>query len=98
VFNATFNNIAAISWRPALVVQEARVPGDNHRPWASNWYTLSLAAANRVHPFFLFTKPGLNPRPIGDILQQYVLGDALTGDKSSKYKHLLKKIMNDILE
>jgi hypothetical protein len=26
------------------VVEEAGVPGENHRPWASNWYTLSLAA------------------------------------------------------
>jgi hypothetical protein len=26
-----------ISWRPVLVVEEARVPGENHQPWASNW-------------------------------------------------------------
>ena len=50
-FNVTFSNILAISWRPVLVVEEAGVPGENHRPWASNWSTLSLAAANRVHPF-----------------------------------------------
>ena len=36
VFNATFSNISAISWRPVLVVEEAGVPGENHRPWASN--------------------------------------------------------------
>jgi hypothetical protein len=30
VFNATFNNISAISWRPVLVVEEAGVPGENH--------------------------------------------------------------------
>jgi hypothetical protein len=36
-FNATFSNISAISWRPVLVVKEAGVPGENHRPWASNW-------------------------------------------------------------
>jgi hypothetical protein len=35
--NATFINISAISWRPVLVVEEAGVPGENHRPWASNW-------------------------------------------------------------
>jgi hypothetical protein len=35
-FNATFSNISAISWRPVLVVEEAGVPGENHRPWASN--------------------------------------------------------------
>jgi hypothetical protein len=37
VFNATFINISAISWRPVLVVEEAGVPGENHRPRASNW-------------------------------------------------------------
>jgi hypothetical protein len=31
------NNISAISWRPVLVVEEAGVPGESHRPWASNW-------------------------------------------------------------
>jgi len=36
-FNATFNNISAISWRPVLMVEEAGVPRENHRPWASNW-------------------------------------------------------------
>ena len=36
-FNATFSNISAISWWPVLVVEEAEVPGENHRPWASNW-------------------------------------------------------------
>ena len=36
VFNATISNISAISWRPVLVVEEAGVPGENHRPWASN--------------------------------------------------------------
>jgi hypothetical protein len=39
VFNANFNNISAISWRPVLVVEEAGVPGENNRPWASNWLT-----------------------------------------------------------
>ena len=37
VFNVTFINISAISWWPILVVEEAGVPGENHRPWASNW-------------------------------------------------------------
>ena len=37
-FNATFSNISAISWRPVLVVEEAGVPGENHRPWASNCF------------------------------------------------------------
>ena len=32
VFNATFSNISTISWRPVLVVEEAGVPRENHRP------------------------------------------------------------------
>ena len=51
VLNATFRNISAISWRPVLVMEEAGVPGENHRPWANNWETLSLATASRVHTF-----------------------------------------------
>ena len=37
VFNATFSNISAISWQSVLVVEEAGLPGENHRSWASNW-------------------------------------------------------------
>ena len=37
VLNATFSSISAMSCRPVLVVEEAGVPGENHRPWASNW-------------------------------------------------------------
>ena len=32
VFNATFNNISAILWRSVLLVEETRVPGENHKP------------------------------------------------------------------
>jgi hypothetical protein len=63
VFNATFSNISAISWRPVLVMEEAGVPGENHRPWATGkLYHL------RLRPFLEFTKPGANPRRIGDRL------------------------------
>ena len=33
VFSATFNNISAIMVTSVLVVEEAGVPGENHRPW-----------------------------------------------------------------
>jgi len=36
VFNATFNNISAISWRLVLLMEETGVPGVNHRPVASH--------------------------------------------------------------
>jgi hypothetical protein len=41
MFNATFNNISVISWRSVLLVEETRVPGENHRPAASHCQTLS---------------------------------------------------------
>jgi hypothetical protein len=30
VFNTTFNNISAISWRSVFLVEETRVSGENH--------------------------------------------------------------------
>jgi hypothetical protein len=36
VFNATFNNISVLSWRSVVLVDETRVPGENHRPVASH--------------------------------------------------------------
>ena len=39
VFNATFNNISVISWQSVLLVEETRVPGENHRLAGSHWQT-----------------------------------------------------------
>ena len=36
VFNSTFNKISVISWRSVLLVEETRVPGENHRPVTSH--------------------------------------------------------------
>jgi len=41
VFNATLNNISAISWRSVLLVEETGVPRENHWPVASHWQTWS---------------------------------------------------------
>ena len=42
VFNATFNNILAISWRSGLPVEETGVPIETYRPVESHdWQTLS---------------------------------------------------------
>ena len=35
VFNAIPNNISVILWRSVLLVDETGVPGENHRPLAS---------------------------------------------------------------
>ena len=40
-FNASFNNISAILWRSDILVEETRVPGENHWPAVSHWQTLS---------------------------------------------------------
>ena len=31
-----FNNISVVLWQPVLLVEETRVPGENHRPAASH--------------------------------------------------------------
>jgi len=41
VLKATFNIISVISWRSVLLVEETEVSGENHRPVASHWQTLS---------------------------------------------------------
>jgi hypothetical protein len=48
MFNATFNNISVISWRSVLLVDESRVPGDNHWPAASHWQTLLHNVVSKV--------------------------------------------------
>jgi len=41
VFNANFNLFSVISWWSVLLMEETRVPGENHRPVVSHWQTLS---------------------------------------------------------
>ena len=42
VFNATYNNISVILWQSVLLVEETRVPEENHGQLAaSHWQTLS---------------------------------------------------------
>jgi len=42
LFNVTFNNISVILWWSVLLVEQTGVPGENKRPAASHWQTLSL--------------------------------------------------------
>ena len=37
LFNATFNNISAISWLSVLLVEETRVPQNNNQPVGRHW-------------------------------------------------------------
>jgi hypothetical protein len=41
IFPIYFGNLFCISWRSVLLVEETGVPGENHRPVASHWQTLS---------------------------------------------------------
>jgi hypothetical protein len=41
VFNTTFNHISDISLRSVLLMEETRVPRENHWPVESHWQTLS---------------------------------------------------------
>ena len=41
VLNATFNNISVISWWSVLLVEKNGRTGENHRPAASHWQSLS---------------------------------------------------------
>ena len=41
VFNTTFNNISVLLWQSVLLMEETGLPGENHRPAASHWQTLS---------------------------------------------------------
>jgi hypothetical protein len=41
VFNVTFNNIAAISWRSVLLVEETGGSGEQYRPITRHWQTVT---------------------------------------------------------
>ena len=68
VFNATFSNISAISWRPVLVMEEAGVPERtiDHGQATGKLYNLRLRVECTL--FCNLQKPGANPRCIGDRL------------------------------
>jgi hypothetical protein len=57
VFNTTYSNISAISWRPVLVVEEAGVPGENHRKIA---YKHNIKIINSFSLSFLPLKEGVS--------------------------------------
>jgi hypothetical protein len=48
VLNATFNNISILSWQSDLLLEETGVLGENHRPVACSWKTLSHNDASSV--------------------------------------------------
>jgi hypothetical protein len=62
VFNVTFSNISAISWRTVLVVEEERTTYHGHTTGKLFHLRCETSA-----PFFAIYKAGVNPRRIGDM-------------------------------
>jgi hypothetical protein len=52
LFNVTFNNISAISWRSVLLVEEIGGRGENHQPVASYRQTLSHNVVQVIVMFY----------------------------------------------
>ena len=68
VFNATFNSISI------LLVEETGVPGENHRPVASHWRTLSQWFIQYTSPwteFQLTTLMGIGTNCTGSYKSNY---------------------------
>jgi len=63
VFNATFNNFLAISWRSVLLVEVSGVPGEKYQPVASHWQIVSDNVASST-PCNNKTKPWINRIPV----------------------------------
>ena len=72
VFNTTSNNISVISWWSVLLVEETRVPGENHGYVASHWQTLSHNVVSST------------PRHEQDSISQVISTDC-TGSCKSNY-------------
>ena len=67
VFNTTFNNISVISWRSVSLVEETRVPRENHRPVARP-DKLYLIMLNRVSPWRVWTHNLSRDRQIAQVV------------------------------
>jgi len=87
VFNATFNSISVILWRSVLLEEETGVPGENHRPAASDWQTLSHNAVLST----LHHEQGSNSMLV-------VIGTDCTGSCKSNYHTIMTTMVPDNLQ
>jgi hypothetical protein len=90
VLNATFNNISVMSWLSVLLVEETGVPGENHRPVASHWQTLSQNVVHLTAPwsrFELTTSVVIGTDYIGSCKSNY---HTITATTAPSLKHFCK--------
>jgi hypothetical protein len=69
VFNTIFSNISVILWWSVLLVEETRVPRENHRPVASHWQILSHNVV--LNNVFLFEAVYPNIRILQSITEKH---------------------------
>ena len=79
VLNITYNNISVISCQSALLVEETGGPGENHRPVASHWQTLSH------NPIMLYSSPWAGVEPTTSM----VIGTDCIGSCKSNYHTIM---------
>jgi len=63
VFNATFSNISAISWRPVLVVEEAGSTRREPPTLGKQLVNFITCGCESSAPFFVIYKAGHEPTP-----------------------------------
>jgi len=63
VFNATFSNISAISWRPVLVVEEAGSIRREPPTLGKQLVNFITCSCESSAPFFVIYKAGREPTP-----------------------------------
>jgi hypothetical protein len=109
VFNASLNNISVISWRSVLLVEETRVPGENHRPVASHWQTLCQIFRIFQNPHLIRTAVGVasvtvktgSHDNINHILQIIYYFCSIRHHRSHlvvNHQHYVIKFVSDLLE
>ena len=63
VFNVTFSNISAISWRPVLVVEEGGSTRREPPTMGKQLVNFITCSCESSAPFFVIYKDGLEPTP-----------------------------------
>jgi hypothetical protein len=79
VFNATFNNIPVISLQSVLLVEETGVPGENHRPVATDRLYHIMLYSSPWSRFALTTSVVIGTDCIGSCRSNYHTITAATG-------------------